>query len=101
MKTEAASDRRSLTLSRLTNSSFLLPALALFTALVLGGLVIWITSGNISTVFDAYGGLLRGAFFKERGLSESLIAAVPYVFLSLAVAVGFKAGLFNIGVEGQ
>lgn len=26
---------------------------------------------------------------------------MPYVFLSLGVAVGFKAGLFNIGVEGQ
>ena len=25
----------------------------------------------------------------------------PYIFLSLALAIGFKSGLFNIGVEGQ
>ena len=78
-----------------------MPALALVTAFVLGALVIWITSGSFETVFEAYGGLVRGAFFKQRGLSESLVATVPYILLSLAVAVGFKAGLFNIGVEGQ
>ncbi len=101
MKTESFAPRKWLALSRLTNSAFLLPLLALVTALILGAIIIWVTSGSIGTVFDAFGGLIRGALFKERGLSESLIATVPYVFLSLAVAVGFKAGLFNIGVEGQ
>jgi ABC-type uncharacterized transport system permease subunit len=32
---------------------------------------------------------------------ESLTASTPYIFGSLAVALGFRAGLFNIGVEGQ
>lgn len=32
---------------------------------------------------------------------ESLVATTPYIFGGLAVAVGFKAGVFNIGVEGQ
>jgi general nucleoside transport system permease protein len=77
------------------------PLLAILTAFIVGGLVIWLTSGSFSTVFTAYGAMLRGALFKERGLSESLVATVPYIFLSLAVAVGFKTGLFNIGVEGQ
>ncbi len=81
--------------------SYLMTALALVTAFVLGGLVMWITSGSLATVFQAYDGLVRGAFFKERGLSESLVATVPYILLSLAVAVGFKSGLFNIGAEGQ
>ena len=52
-------------------------------------------------MLEAYSGLLRGAFFKQRGLSETLVATTPYILLSLGVAVGFKAGLFNIGVEGQ
>ncbi|MBN1888216.1 MAG: ABC transporter permease [Thermoflexales bacterium] len=78
-----------------------MPALALFTAFLLGAIVIWLTSGKPETVLEAYGGLLRGAFVKQRGLSESLVATVPYILLSLAVAVGFKAGLFNIGAEGQ
>ncbi len=78
-----------------------MPLLAILTAFVIGGIVIWITSGSFQTVVEAYTGLIRGALFKERGLSESLVASVPYILLSLAVAIGFKAGLFNIGVEGQ
>jgi len=78
-----------------------MPALALVTAFVLGAIIMWITSGSFETVLRAYDGLVRGALFKERGLSESLVATVPYILLSLAVAVGFKSGLFNIGAEGQ
>ncbi len=82
-------------------SSVYMPLLAIVTAFVLGGVVIWVTSGSLDTVFLAYEGLLRGALFKNRGLSESLVATIPYIMLSLGIAVGFKAGLFNIGVEGQ
>ena len=32
---------------------------------------------------------------------ESLVATTPYIFAGLAVALGFRSGLFNIGVEGQ
>ncbi len=34
-------------------------------------------------------------------ISESLVNATPYIFAGLAVALGFKCGLFNIGAEGQ
>ncbi|MBM4423473.1 MAG: ABC transporter permease [Chloroflexi bacterium] len=34
-------------------------------------------------------------------ITESLVAATPYIFAGLAVAVGFRCGLFNIGAEGQ
>jgi simple sugar transport system permease protein len=34
-------------------------------------------------------------------LSESLVTSTPYIFAGLAVALGFKCNLFNIGVEGQ
>jgi ABC-type uncharacterized transport system permease subunit len=34
-------------------------------------------------------------------ITESLVAATPYIFGGLAVALGFRCGLFNIGVEGQ
>jgi len=89
--------------------AMLLPLLAIFTAFLIGALVIfftsWITthsiSGSLNTVIEAYAGLFKGAFTKQRGMSESLVATVPYIFLSLGLAIGFKAGLFNIGVEGQ
>jgi ABC-type uncharacterized transport system permease subunit len=32
---------------------------------------------------------------------ESLVSSTPYIFAGLAVALGFRVGLFNIGVEGQ
>lgn len=32
---------------------------------------------------------------------ESLTASTPFIFASLAVALGFRSGLFNIGAEGQ
>uniref|UniRef100_A0A7C4KI32 ABC transporter permease n=1 Tax=Anaerolinea thermolimosa TaxID=229919 RepID=A0A7C4KI32_9CHLR len=34
-------------------------------------------------------------------IPESLVNATPYIFAGLAVALGFRSGLFNIGVEGQ
>lgn len=41
---------------------------------------------------------IRMAFYP---VLESLVAATPYIFAGLAVAVGFRCGLFNIGAEGQ
>lgn len=78
-----------------------MPALAILLGFIGGALIIWITSGSLETVFAAYLGMLNGAFFKTRAFSETLVAMTPYIWLGLGLAVGFKAGLFNIGVEGQ
>ena len=32
---------------------------------------------------------------------ESLVAATPYIFAGLALGLGFRSGVFNIGAEGQ
>jgi len=47
------------------------------------------------------GGGLQPLLSAVRGPSDSLVQAVPYIFAGLAVALGFRAGLFNIGAEGQ
>lgn len=78
-----------------------MPAIAILMGFIGGALIIWITSGSLETVIAAYAGMINGAFFKTRGFSETLVAMTPYVFLGLGLAIGFKAGLFNIGVEGQ
>lgn len=78
-----------------------IPTLAIVSAFALGAIIIMLTSGGPLTVVEAYWGMIRGALVKQRGLSESLVAATPYILLSLGVGVGFKTGLFNIGVEGQ
>jgi simple sugar transport system permease protein len=36
-----------------------------------------------------------------RPISETLVAATPLIFTGLAVAISFRSGVFNIGVEGQ
>ena len=76
----------------------LVPALAVFTALVIGGLIILISGGN---PLEAYRGLIEGAFGSPKAISETLIWSTPYIFAGLAVALAFKGGLFNIGAEGQ
>src|SRR6202171_2811998 len=75
-----------------------IPLLAVVTALVLGGVVIVATGGN---VLLAYQGLWEGSLGRPQSISESLVWATPYIFGGLAVALAFKAVLFNIGVEGQ
>ncbi len=42
--------------------------------------------------------LIRRAF---NPFFDSLVTTTPYIFAGLAVALGFRTGLFNIGVEGQ
>jgi ABC-type uncharacterized transport system permease subunit len=85
------------TLKRVLNS-MLVPLLAIFTALVVGGIIIFIVGGD---PFAAYKGLGQGAFGSAKALSETAVWSTPYIFAGLAVAFAFKGGLFNIGAEGQ
>lgn len=39
--------------------------------------------------------------FLPSQLETTLVKSIPYIIAGLAVALGFKAGLFNIGAEGQ
>ena len=96
------------TLARRALVGLVVPTLAVVTALVLGGVVIWLTSGGFGAPAEAtqktlaaYQGLLDGAFFNERGFSETIVATTPYILAGLSVAFAFKGGLFNIGAEGQ
>ena len=78
--------------------SIAIPVLAVVTALLLGGVIIWATGGD---VLKAYQGLWEGSLGRPQSISETIVWATPYIFGGLAVALAFKAGLFNIGVEGQ
>lgn len=112
------------------------PLLAILTGLIIGAILIALTSttvyeafgesflGGMGTafreIFDSYRSLFSGSLGDPvrivNALSsgdaeeirsainpflESLVQATPYIFAGLAVALGFRAGLFNIGVEGQ
>lgn len=63
------------------------------------GSIIMIVAG-----FDpiaAYLAMLKGGFGGGRQIGETMLRATPLIFTGLAVAYGFRAGLFNIGAEGQ
>jgi simple sugar transport system permease protein len=85
-----------------------LPLLSIALALVVASILI-IVSGVVGPLqtFDptlplvAYGALLEGALGSAKGISNTLVAAAPLVLTGLAVGIGFKAGLFNIGATGQ
>src|SRR5258708_39399688 len=74
-----------------------IPLLAVVTALVLGGVVIFATGGN---VLLAYQGLWEGSLGRPQSISETLVWSTPYIFGGLAVALAFKAGFFNLWGEG-
>lgn len=79
-------------------SPITIPLLSLFTALVIGAFVIRLAGGD---PIEAYLALFEGAFGSQRAWANSIAKSTPYIIGGLAVALGFKAGLFNIGVEGQ
>ena len=77
-------------------------------------------SGAVGGVVNGYGAMLAGAFgdpgrivtaFETgnakdiataiRPFTETLVPATPLIFRGLAVAISFRAGMFNIGVDGQ
>jgi simple sugar transport system permease protein len=113
-----------------------IPALAIFTALVVGSILIVLTDEAVleairtapgtvlgpmwNAILTAYGSLFEGSLGNPAKMiaalqsgdpkaltdafypiMDSLVTTTPYIFAGLAVAVGFRAGLFNIGAEGQ
>lgn len=66
-------------------------------ALIVGGIVIAISGGD---PFVAYNVMVDGSL-TGAGLVNTFERAVPLVGMALAIAVAFRAGVFNLGAEGQ
>ncbi len=77
---------------------FLMPALNVTLAFVIGGLVVAAIGENPLRAIQV---LVYGAFGYGEGWGYTLHFATNFVFTGLAVALAYHAGLFNIGVEGQ
>lgn len=78
--------------------SWLIPIIAVFIALFIGGILIKLQGLD---PFLAYRSLFKSAFGSIEGISVTLGKSTPLVLSGLAVAVGLRAGLFNIGAQGQ
>lgn len=67
-------------------------------SLVLAGIII--AAAGYSPV-EAYSAMLGGAFGSTYNLAQTAGTAIPLIFAGLAMAVASRAGIFNIGIEGQ
>ncbi len=74
------------------------PVLAIVTALIVASVAIIMADSN---PFKAYAALAAGAFGDLTGWVETINKTTPLLIAGLGVALAFRGGLFNIGVEGQ
>ncbi|MCG6859088.1 MAG: ABC transporter permease [Salaquimonas sp.] len=77
------------------------PIFAVIVALIVGAFIMLATAVDITTIGRSYVALLQGSLGSLNAVSETLTAAIPLVLAGLGLALGFRAGLFNIGAEGQ
>jgi len=83
------------------------PVYSIVLAFAVAAVVVILSSAFTETGFDpllpfaAYARLLAGSFGSGNAIANTLVSAAPLMFGGLAVGLGLKAGLFNIGVAGQ
>ena len=116
-------------LRQVASSPAVVGLLAVLTALILSSILILAADSEVrytatyllnrpgdflhataSTLSEAYSSLLRGALFDWRAttgvrmirpITDTLTNATPLIIAGLGMAVAFRAGLFNIGGQGQ
>jgi len=77
---------------------FLVPLVAVLIALAIASIVIILIGKN---PIYAYRVMIVGAFGGAEQLANTIVKMTPLVLTGLAVGFGFRAGIFNIGAEGQ
>ena len=95
-------------MSRRVLQSLAEPMAAILLALLVGAIGIFLLSGLVPgrqpfdwrLPIDAYSALV-GGIVSFNGATSTLVYSAPLILGGLGVAVGFKAGLFNIGGRGQ
>src|SRR5690625_512435 len=126
---EAPPSRTAQVVREILSGSWLVTVLAIVVALVLSALLIagadtrvqasagyfFDRPGDLLTaawdaIASSYNALFRGAIFDYnaetftraiRPLTETMVFSVPLVFTGLGIAIAFRAGMFNIGGQGQ
>lgn len=73
------------------------PVLAVVIALTVSAILLQVSGHDAADIFR----VLEEDGFTTRTIVNTINRAAPYYLSGIAVAIGFKMGLFNIGVEGQ
>lgn len=74
------------------------PVIAILASLALSGILILLAGVN---PLDAYAAMAQGSIGSPSALAVTGVRMTPILLTGLAVAISFRAGLFNIGGEGQ
>ncbi|MAT41927.1 MAG: ABC transporter permease [Anaerolineaceae bacterium] len=77
---------------------FVLSVGAVIVALLIGAIVLAIGGGN---PWRAYAHIARASFGSIGVFSDTIVKAIPLIFVGLACSVAFRMKLWNIGAEGQ
>lgn len=84
-----------------------LPLISIVLSVLVGSLVIilsqWLVAGELEPglALKAYAALISGSVGNFNSIVNTLVSATPLLLGGLSVGLGFKAGLFNIGAQGQ
>ena len=74
------------------------PVIAFVLALVAGAVILLVLGTN---PLEAYSVMLDGAFGNEASLFRTLTRATPLLIIAIGICIAFRAGVINIGAEGQ
>src|SRR5919109_234316 len=74
------------------------PLVAVVAAFLIGGIFVLVIGDS---PVETYRLLIGSALTWPDGIGYTLFLATPLIFTGLAVSVAFRAGLLNIGAEGQ
>ena len=76
----------------------IVPLASVGAALAVSGVLITLVGAD---PVEAYGAMLRGAAGSVGSLATTAVRTTPLLLTGLAVALSFRAGVFNVGAEGQ
>ncbi|MGB6606907.1 MAG: ABC transporter permease [Atribacterota bacterium] len=76
----------------------LIPVAAFLLALLIGTIMIAFLGVNPLVAYQA---LLKGAFGSMNAIADTVVKATPLLFVGLGICIAFRAGVLNIGGEGQ
>jgi simple sugar transport system permease protein len=79
--------------------AIMVPFLAVISAMLVGMVLVFVVTGY--DPFAAYGSLIAGAIGSPSAIGATILRAAPIILTGLSVMVAFRAGLFNIGGNGQ
>jgi ABC-type uncharacterized transport system ATPase subunit/ABC-type uncharacterized transport system permease subunit len=74
------------------------PVIAVFTALVIGYIIIWSLGDN---PVGSYNDFILGSFQGSANFSNLIAQTEPLLLVAVSVWISFRGGVFNIGAEGQ